>query len=239
MKKNVYLVLFLALLFVACDSDDMKYYDKVGDIPSVTTGKVENAFGLGAVISGDATADNGSWIQSKGICVSTNSDPQITVDEKTSAIIDGDVNDSIGVFNSLILGLTPNTNYYYRAYALNASGIAYGEVKTFNSGEPPVFAGIFESVFFEDSWPVEVEMVPDINYYNVREMYDTGYDIRLQVSNTSVTIASQPAWYNPNYGDVYIQGSGTFDGKVFTLKIQHSVPGVGSWAATTEVLTLE
>ncbi len=41
--------------------------------------------------------------------------------------------DDIADFSATITGLTPNTTYYYRAYAINSDGTGYGEIKSFRT----------------------------------------------------------------------------------------------------------
>ncbi|MBQ2574308.1 MAG: hypothetical protein II575_08810 [Bacteroidales bacterium] len=41
--------------------------------------------------------------------------------------------DDIAEFSATITGLTPNTTYYYRAYATNSDGTGYGEIKSFRT----------------------------------------------------------------------------------------------------------
>jgi hypothetical protein len=76
----------------------------------------------GTIISSGA-----SNITSRGTCYSsTNKMPTIT-DPKTN---DGT---GVGSFASNLNGLTVNTTYFIRAYATNAVGTAYGDVKTFTT----------------------------------------------------------------------------------------------------------
>ena len=105
----------------------------------------------------------------------------------------------------------------------------------------PIGTGTFNSEFFGDEWPVNIEKleVGDIVLYKAKGLYESGYDITIVVNGTNVTIDEQPAWYyDSDYGDVYISGSGTANGKVLTMSIEHYIPGVGGWDPATEILTL-
>lgn len=77
----------------------------------------------GATIS----SDGGYSITSKGVCWSVNPNPTIA---------DSVTNDGTGAsaFTSVLSNLLPNTNYYYRAYATNLAGTAYGISFTFTTG---------------------------------------------------------------------------------------------------------
>lgn len=100
--------------------------------------------------------------------------------------------------------------------------------------------GSFSSEFFGGTWDVEL-LKADlgvVTLYNAVELYDVGKDIKLMVKDGIVTIEGQAAWVHADYGDVYAQGTGTVDGKVLTMVLEHYVPGVGSFGDATEVLTL-
>jgi len=61
-----------------------------------------------------------------GICWATRANPT-TDDSKTT---DGT---SIGTFSSMMTGLSPNTKYHVRAYAINSAGTAYGKIESFTT----------------------------------------------------------------------------------------------------------
>ena len=77
---------------------------------------------------GGVSFDNTYNIFSKGICWSTSKNPTID-DSKT------DLGSGFGGLGCIIEGLDPGTIYYFRAYATNVVGTAYGEnkvIKTFD-----------------------------------------------------------------------------------------------------------
>jgi hypothetical protein len=87
--------------------------------PTVSTNSVTSSNQTSFTAGGNATSDGGSTISAKGICWSTSTAPTVS-NSKTS---DGS---GIGSFTSIALGLSPNTKYYYRAYATNSAGTSYG-----------------------------------------------------------------------------------------------------------------
>jgi hypothetical protein len=93
-------------------------------LPSVTTGTLTFLTGTSATINGNVTNNGGASITSRGFCWSTNSNPTILNSNLQ-------VGNGLGFFNDSITGLTPSTTYYVRAYAINSSGIAYGNEISF------------------------------------------------------------------------------------------------------------
>ncbi|MFZ0283018.1 MAG: FISUMP domain-containing protein [Bacteroidales bacterium] len=87
-----------------------------------------------AVSGGDITLDGGGAITGRGVCWSTTANPTTALTTKTS---DGT---GTGTFTSNIAGLTTNTKYYLRAYAINSAGTAYGNELDFTTAD--VIGGI-------------------------------------------------------------------------------------------------
>lgn len=97
---------------------------------------------------GSADDDGGAPITERGFFISQNSDP-------TSSDLKFTAGSGSGDFNAEITGLSPDTEYYIRAYAINKFGIWYGEaVKQFT---------------FPGSWPlVETVSATEESMGNVR-----------------------------------------------------------------------
>lgn len=94
--------------------------------PAVIAQAVTNITATSATAGGVVTSEGGSDISTRGVCWCTMQNPT-TGNDKTS---DGK---GSGSFTSYINGLTANTTYYLRAYAINATGTAYSEVSTFTT----------------------------------------------------------------------------------------------------------
>ena len=94
--------------------------------PTLTTNAVYNISHTTAMSGGNITDDGGSALFERGVCWSLNSSPTIAdhTDPQGTAV---------GNFNALMSGLTPNTLYYVRAYAINAQGTAYGNELSFTT----------------------------------------------------------------------------------------------------------
>ncbi|MCL7753651.1 LamG-like jellyroll fold domain-containing protein [Polaribacter sp. Z022] len=102
-------------------------------IPVLTTNTIaKNKFtNVSAIMGGNVTHNNGLAIIERGILYST-TDPtpefgEINVIKDTNGTI------GLGSFSETINGLSANTTYYYRAYAINSEGTGYGKVKSFTT----------------------------------------------------------------------------------------------------------
>ncbi len=96
------------------------------NLPTLTTDPVTSITQTTAVSGGNITDDGGAAVTARGVCWSTSTDPT-TADNTTT---DGS---GTGVFTSNLTGLSPNTYYYVRAYAVNSEGTAYGNEVTFTT----------------------------------------------------------------------------------------------------------
>ena len=94
--------------------------------PVLTTTDVSAITSLSVNSGGNITNDGGSPVTVRGVCWSTTQNPTIA-DSKTT---DGT---GSGIFTSAIMGLTPGSTYYFRAYATNSIGTAYGNQISFNT----------------------------------------------------------------------------------------------------------
>jgi uncharacterized protein (TIGR02145 family) len=96
-------------------------------LPVLTTGAAGEITINSALVSGNVTDDGGADVTARGICWGTASMPVLDDDFKASGTGKGE-------FTCVVEGLTPNTQYFARAYAENSVGIAYGNEVTFTTG---------------------------------------------------------------------------------------------------------
>ncbi|MEP1777871.1 YDG domain-containing protein [Reichenbachiella sp.] len=100
--------------------------------PSVTTADASTVAQLSATLAGEVTYEGTTSVTERGIVyaiTSTNNDPEIDGTGVTK-----DTNGTgAGAFSESISGLTANTQYSFKAYAINSSGTVYGTVKTFTT----------------------------------------------------------------------------------------------------------
>ncbi len=102
--------------------------DNGGTLAVIVTSVVDVVTPISATCSGNITADQGSAPTERGVCWSTSPTPDVT-DNKTAG------GTGAGEFSFMMTGLTPQTAYYARAYAVNKAGTAYGEELTFTTPE--------------------------------------------------------------------------------------------------------
>jgi len=95
-------------------------------LPTVNTINVSDITSTTVSCGGHVVSEGGAVVTAYGVCWSTSHNPTIN----NTHTNDGS---GSGPFSSLIMGLTPNTTYYVRAYATNSAGTAYGEEVTFTT----------------------------------------------------------------------------------------------------------
>ena len=101
-----------------------------GILPLLSTTKAINLTDISATSGGNITFNGGTIISERGVCWSTNPLPTIA-NNKTS-----DGNGS-GIFTSTITGLTEGTTYYIRSFAVNNTGVGYGNQDTIKTLTKP------------------------------------------------------------------------------------------------------
>lgn len=95
-------------------------------LPTVSTATITSITPISALSGGDVTSDGGAPVTERGICWNTSGNPTVA-DNKAFA------GSGTGSFISILTGLTPNTLYYVRAYAINSAGPSYGNQENFTT----------------------------------------------------------------------------------------------------------
>lgn len=112
-------------------------------VPSVTTVSVGTITSNSAIVTGNATAENGSSITERGICWNSTGNPTIANSRSSAGPGTGSIAITIG-------SLSANTTYYARAYATNSAGTGYGTTLSFTTAAavtvPTVTTGTASSV---------------------------------------------------------------------------------------------
>ncbi len=102
--------------------------------PSISTILVEEVSISTALAGGNISFDGNVPVSQRGIVWSLEQNPSITNNEGITKEGSGD-----GQFMSVMTGLKPETEYYYRAYATNIMGTAYGGQFTFETIGPRIY----------------------------------------------------------------------------------------------------
>jgi len=96
---------------------------------TLSTNAATSVTNIMAIGGGNITSDRGTPVTARGICWSTSPNPIVTNDSTRNGV-------GAGAFTSNIVRLLGSTTYYVRAYAINSTGIAYGNQITFTTSVP-------------------------------------------------------------------------------------------------------
>lgn len=102
-----------------------------GGLPGIATISASAITGVEAKCGGAITSNGVSNIIAKGVCWSTNPNP--TTSNSLTSEGSGNMD-----FTSILTNLTPGTLYFYRAYAINSEGTAYGATYNFTTIALPI-----------------------------------------------------------------------------------------------------
>ena len=94
--------------------------------PTVTTSQVTNITQTTATGGGNVTSDGGATVTERGICWSTSHNPTTSGSHASNGM-------GTGSYTVNMTGLTPGTQYYVRAYAINNQGTSYGNEVAFTT----------------------------------------------------------------------------------------------------------
>ena len=104
----------------------LQFAETQHQLPTVTTNAVSNITYTSAMVGGSVISDGGATVFDRGVCYSTN--PMPTVSDICVHIGQG-----TGTFSGNLTGLSENTTYYVRAFAINNVGVAYGNEESFTT----------------------------------------------------------------------------------------------------------
>ena len=106
--------------------------DRIAKPPTVSTYTVDTITTTGGRFRGNISDNGGAGVTDAGVYISASDSSPDSND------IDADsAGDHSGTFEDYYNGLTPNTFYWYRAYATNSRGTSYGATKSFTTYELP------------------------------------------------------------------------------------------------------
>ena len=120
-------------------------------LPTVTTPTVTGVTTTGATLGATITADGGTALSSRGTVWGTSAAPT------TNALAEGGT--AVSVFSHARTGLTANTVYFFRGYAVNSVGTAYsadGTFTTLQNAPVSAAASAVSSSGFTANWTAPV-----------------------------------------------------------------------------------
>lgn len=132
-SKNYFLViglLFLCLAvttIVSCSKEEpVVIPPATKSLATLTTTAISEITETSATSGANVTSDGNATVSARGVCWNTT--PSTTITNSKTSNRTGN-----GSFVSNITGLTANTTYYVRSYAINSEGVAYGEQREFTT----------------------------------------------------------------------------------------------------------
>ena len=114
------LTLYATVSMVGCS----KKGDTTPTLATININTITNISATSSTINVVITSNGNSTITESGVCYSTTVNPDITKSKLVKTV-------SGGKFSCMLTGLNPETTYYVRAYATNATGTVYGNELTF------------------------------------------------------------------------------------------------------------
>jgi uncharacterized protein (TIGR02145 family) len=146
---------------------------------------------------GTITDDGGGDVTERGICWGTSHDP--TTDNN---IISG--GSGAGMFTCTITGLTTNTSYFMRAYAISKAGTGYGPEISFRTWNADMLTDIDGNVYHTVTIDNQVWMVENLKVTH----YRGGEAIDLVTDNAGWEGLTSGAYceYDNNPGNVNVYG---------------------------------
>lgn len=121
-------IVFAAILLLGCEKEDSK------ELPKVTTIAATEITSVSANSGGNVYSSGGDEVVSRGLVWSTIENPSLEQHMGIQSASSG-----LGLFTVTITELTPSTAYYFRAFASNGIGTAYGNQVSFTTEEIPIF----------------------------------------------------------------------------------------------------
>ncbi len=115
------------MLFLACSKDKPVMPTEVAKTaPIMGATTLTASTSTSATIAGIISKDGGSAVTERGICYGSAINPTITPGSGSVVVPETPITGT-APFTIVLTGLTPNTLYHARAYAINSAGTAYGD----------------------------------------------------------------------------------------------------------------
>jgi uncharacterized protein (TIGR02145 family) len=197
LNQTLSLLVIIGLWTLLAASCKKKEEDTSIFLPAVSTIDATAVALTTAQCGGNVTADNGYFINLRGVCYGKKPDPTI----HDSITKNGD---SSGAFISKLAGLTPQTKYYFRAYAINEKGISYGSTNSFVTNDSTI-KDIENNVYKVVQIGTQVWMAENLR----TTKYNDNANIPLVTDNDAWYYLKTPGycWYDNETSNKFIYGA--------------------------------
>ncbi|MCK6612511.1 MAG: hypothetical protein L6Q78_15905, partial [Bacteroidia bacterium] len=101
-------------------------------LASINTATPSSISANSADLGGNVTSDGGASVSERGVVYATTSNPTTSSGTKVQ------IGSGTGNFSQTVTGLSSNTTYFVRAYAINSVGTSYGSNQSFTTDAIPV-----------------------------------------------------------------------------------------------------
>ena len=118
--------------YFSARSEDVEFVFAQASSVSVVTVTPTDVTGLSAVAGGTVTLGEGNHLFARGVCWGTEPNPNIDDNHLSGEAVAGSQ-------TAVLDGLTPNTTYHVRAYAVTDYGLAYGNEQSFTTEPLPSY----------------------------------------------------------------------------------------------------
>lgn len=190
-----------------------KYFIGTNNPPIVTTtSPATSILVTTATCSGNITSIGSASPTIRGVCYSHTNATPTTTDSKVQET--GSY--TVGIFSENLTGLTQSYIYYFRAFATNTTGTAYGAVYSFTTAaSPPTVAlDTADNSLFST-------LTPTLQFTGTdAQAYEIEYEIQVDTNNTFDSVTPG---YNLKYIDLY---SGAFGSPTDSVSINIRTGGV-------------
>jgi len=193
-------------------------------VPTVSTTAVTLITTTDAVSGGDVTSDGGAAVSARGVYFGTSANPTSGTTETGTT----------GIFTSNLTPLSVNTEYFYRAYAINSAGTGFGTESSFYTlanvpGTPTVNGATSSSLDIT----LNVNGNPAITTFAIRE---TGSGNYVQANGS---LGAAPVWRtNSQWGTVTVTGLAASTTYSFDVKARNGSNVETNFSATGSGTTL-
>ncbi len=164
--------------------------------PTLTTDSTMNVTKTTADVYGTVVVNGGADVTERGFCWGTSENPEASGTDKKVADEVG-----LGSYSVKIENLSPGTEYFIRAYAINSKGTAYGnniKIKTVTDIQKLYVPGGYQAASGYGNGDWKPENAPFIMNTTDNKVLE-GYVYFANASEFKLT--SAPDWAHDNYGD--------------------------------------